>query len=182
MKRFSGIALALGVAALAAFSVTRITFNVNLLDLLPSDLPEVKGLSKFMDHFSRRGELILTIEGSEGAAAEELASDLAAFLESKEGLVEEVQWQPSWKEDPVGFAELPAFLWFNGDPAKARELEKRLEPDAVEAQLEAAIEKMTNSLDSAEVALLGYDPLDLLKGGIDLGDGHFGRGIDEFGS
>ncbi|MEM9478268.1 MAG: MMPL family transporter [Verrucomicrobiota bacterium] len=182
MKRYSGIALALGVAALAAFSVTRITFNVNLLDLLPPDLPEVKGLSKFMDHFSRRGELILTMEGKEGVIAEDFASDLAEFLESKGDLVKEVQWQPRWKDDPVGFAELPAFLWFNGDPERAKKLVEQLEPSAVEAKLESAIEEMTNSLDSAEVAMLGYDPLNLLKGGIELGDGHFGRGIDEFGS
>ncbi len=182
MKQFSGPALALGVAALAAFSLTRISFNVDLLDLLPPDLPEVKGLSKFMDHFSRRGELLLTMEADDVDSMEDLAGELAEFLEEKEGLVEKVQWQPRWKEDPVGFAELPAFLWFNGDPEKARQLAAKLEPEAVEAQLGETIDLLTNSLDSGEVALLGYDPLNLLRGGIDLGDGHFGRGIDEFGS
>ena len=51
------------VIALGAIAVTRISFNVDPLDVLPDDARGVKGLRIFADQFSGKGELIITLDG-----------------------------------------------------------------------------------------------------------------------
>ena len=72
--------LALGVAALVfvAAGLSRISFNVEILKLLPTHLPQVEGLSLFLKHFSQPTELIVTIKGASPSGTLHFAPDAGA--------------------------------------------------------------------------------------------------------
>src|SRR5690606_28399513 len=53
--------------------------------------------------------------------------------------------------------------WWNGGAEKAGELQALLEPDAVAASLEAAMDELALSLDGRSVGLAAYDPLGLSR-------------------
>ncbi len=69
------ILLLLLAAGYVFLGLSRIGFNVDILDLLPRDLPQVKGLSLYLRNFARPDELIVTLSAPGAADAGE-ASDL----------------------------------------------------------------------------------------------------------
>lgn len=60
----------LGVLVLGAIALTRLSFNVDPLDILPGDARGVKGLRIFSEQFSGKGELIITLERGGGRTLE----------------------------------------------------------------------------------------------------------------
>ena len=50
------------VLAIVSLGITRVRLEVDVLDLLPQEMPEVQGLRLFLQHFSKNEELILTLE------------------------------------------------------------------------------------------------------------------------
>jgi predicted exporter len=172
------------VAILAFIGFRGVSFNVNIVDLLPPDLPEVKGLNRFMEDFGMMGELIVTLSEKDAEHLEEAAQSLAEHLRSHTDLVHRAAWQPAWIESPAAAAELPAFLWLNGPPEHVAALAERLEPDPVTARLEEALAALAGSLDPQEIGMSGYDPLGLLTPGNGEGfnpdDAGIGRGDAQF--
>ena len=188
---------------LAVLALTRLSFNVNPLDLLPTDLKEVKGLRSFMERFAGEGELLITIESKSGEA-EKLAAaagSLAELLESQPGLVSLVEWRPFWEVDQgdegesdapteegetegeaaggglFAAAELPAYLWLNGEGEQLQALAARLAEGESVVAIEAALDELSFGLDGETMAFAGYDPFGLLRppslmaGGFGLGGG-----------
>ena len=129
------------VIALGAIAVTRISFNVDPLDVLPDDARGVKGLRIFADQFSGKGELIITLDGGMAEVSSE-AQSLADCLNKSEDLVSWVEWQPLWQEDPETASQLPAYAWLNGSPQDLVRLTDQLSPERIVDTIDEVLEKL----------------------------------------
>ncbi|MCF6311531.1 MAG: MMPL family transporter [Verrucomicrobiales bacterium] len=147
--------------AVTAFGLSRITLNVDVLALLPADLPEVKGLEIFYQQFSRGDELIVTLEGD---GAETGGKSLAELLRGRDDLVKSVVWNLPLQSDPEVAADLLAYLWFNADPVATKKLIANLSPDHIELELEQVIQNLAEGMPDQESMLRAYDPLGLVSG------------------
>ncbi len=180
--------LFLALLAVACYTLgrSRTSFNVDVLDLLPSHLPEVAGLKLFRDFTSGQNELIVTLELPPGAQPSELdalTASLAARFDSEPGLTSSVAEQPIWQSAEDVLGEWSAYLWLNGDPAHIRDLEQRLQPAALESHLTASLDTLALSLDAAEVSLLAYDPAGFIPPALaGSNQSRFGRGLPWFRS
>ncbi|HUF63154.1 MAG TPA: MMPL family transporter [Verrucomicrobiales bacterium] len=178
--------LALLAVACYALGRSRTSFNVDVLDLLPPQLPEVAGLKLFRAFTSGQNELIVTLElppGAQPSELDDLTASLAERFRSEPDLTSSVAVEPFWQSAEELLGEWSAYLWLNGDPAKVRELENRLQPAALESRLTASLDTLALSFDAAEVSLLAYDPAGFIP--TDLAgsnQSHFGRGGSWFRS
>ncbi|NJR41455.1 MAG: hypothetical protein HC767_01115 [Akkermansiaceae bacterium] len=68
LRRFAVPFILITAILFATFGLTRLRFDTDILSMLPSELPEVKGLKAFHEAFSRSDELILVIQGGEDDA------------------------------------------------------------------------------------------------------------------
>ncbi len=77
----------IGVAVLAFVfaGLSRISFNIEILKLLPTNLRQVEGLSLFLKYFSLPNELIITIDAPDADTAEAAADGLAEHLGARRG-------------------------------------------------------------------------------------------------
>jgi predicted exporter len=160
-RKLRWIVLAIVAAVFVGAGISRISFNVDILKLLPTHLPQVEGLSLFIKHFAQPNELIVTLEADTPEAAEAAADRLAAHLATRPDLVKRAVARPPWENKPADLSELLAFLVLNQPPEKIRELTAGLAPDKAPATLQASLEKLTESISPQEVALLSYDPYNL---------------------
>ena len=102
--------------------LARLHFDVEMLDLLPTDVPAVQGLKIYQQHFTDARELIITVRASDRESAELAAKTIATNLERATNLVAAVTWQPPWQEHPEQTGELIAYLWLNQPPEKFTQL------------------------------------------------------------
>jgi lauroyl/myristoyl acyltransferase/predicted exporter len=151
----------LALALLAALGAARLRFDVEVLNLLPADLPVVRGLKLYQENFANARELLLTVRAEEPAAAEAAARALAVALRAETNLVHGATWQAPWLEHPGDAAELSAYLWFNQPPEVFQSLAQRLAPGNLTDELATAREALALSLSPSEIARRAYDPLDL---------------------
>ncbi len=84
-----------------AFGVARLRFDLEVLNLLPADVPAVQGLKIYQQNFANARELIITVRAQDPEAAENAARSLAEALRHKSGIISEVTWQPPWLEHPA---------------------------------------------------------------------------------
>ncbi len=162
LKRFRfGLIAALVILALAGLS--RISFNIDILKLLPSNLRQVDGLSLFLKNFALPDELIVTLQSQDSETAEAAADALADHLSQRPDLVKRAVSRAPWEKKPVGIAELLAYLLTNQSPQAVRELLDSLAPDKTAATLTGTLEKLQDSVSAQEVAMLSYDPYGLAQ-------------------
>src|SRR2546421_4481221 len=166
------------------FGFARLRFDVEVLNLLPDELPVVQGLKLYQQSFSNARELILTIGGAEPDKAEAAARAVAQILRAETNLVSSVLWQPGWMERPDEAAELIAYLWFNQPPEIFGELTNRLVGTNLLATLAEAQEQLATSMSPMEMARRGYDPFNLMKlpESLTAGFSSFGEGQEMFAS
>ena len=143
--------------------LARLRLDVEVFDLLPSDLPVVRGLKLYQEHFSNARELIILIQAQQAEQAETAARSIAEELRSHTGLVSQVTWQPPWLEHPDQAAELVAYLWLNQPPHFFGELTNALAPDKLVATLAATREQLATSMSPETIGRLSYDPYGLTK-------------------
>jgi uncharacterized protein len=143
--------------------LTRLRFDVEVFDLLPSDLAPVQGLKLYQEHFSNARELIITVQADSADTAEAAAQNIAEELRHASNLVSTVTWQPPWLEHPEQAAELVAYLWLNQPPEFLRELTNRLAPDKLVSTLTATREELATSMSPQEIGRLSYDPFGLTR-------------------
>ena len=155
------VAALAGVLVCVVWGLSRISFNVDILRLLPSRLHQVQGLSLFLKYFAEPDELIITVEAPDPSAAESAADGIADRLGSEPRLVKRAVARPPWEKQPGDLAELLAFMAINQPPETVRELITRLSPARTADTLHNTLERLTDSVSPQEIALLSYDPFDL---------------------
>lgn len=144
-----------------AFGIARLRLDVEVLHLLPADLPVVEGLKLYQENFSNARELIVTVRGPDAESTEAAARSLAESLRRAADLTTEVTWQPPWLEHPGEAAELIAYLWLNESPATFAQLTDRLAPDRLGDALDQARDALTFSLSPQDIAVRSHDPFGL---------------------
>src|SRR6188768_3934902 len=112
MKRAAllGILLASGAVILG---MLRLRFDVEVLNLLPENLPVARGLELYQQHFSEARRIIATVEAPTAEESEAAARALTVSLRPLTNLIASADWQPPWTENPGQMSELIAFLWLN---------------------------------------------------------------------
>ena len=141
----------------------RLRFDVDVLDLLPSDEPSVMGLKLYEKYFTNARELVVTIHGKDSEQVQRVAGELASRLRQQTKLVEEVTWQPPWMDEPQQLGELLGWLWFNQSPATVAGLTNRLAPGNLNAVLDQTKDALSTSMSPMDLAKLEYDPYNLMS-------------------
>lgn len=146
--------------------LARLRFDAEIFNLLPEELPAVRGLQLQQRHFSGSRELLITVSSDGPPSADfafTVAQAIAKHLAARPELARSVRWQPPWQENPAAAAENVAWLWRQQPPETLAALADRLAPTHVAGELAAARETLATSLDPQELARTGYDPLGLTR-------------------
>lgn len=138
--------------------MSRISFNIDILKLLPAHLHQVEGLSLFLKNFALPDELIITVEAPDSDLAKATASELAKRLRSRPDLVKNCVAAPPWEENPAGLAEFMTFVLLNQSEEESAQLEHQLSSTQAASTLHETLDELNSSLSPADLALLGYDP------------------------
>ena len=146
-----------------ALGLARLRFNVEVLDLLPGDVPSVAGVKLYQQKFANSRELVVTINAPDRERATSAAQAIADKLRADTNRVVEVIWQPPWLEHPEQTAELIAHLWFNQPPHEFAALAGRLAETNLAVVLAATREELATTMSPAEIARLSYDPFGLTR-------------------
>lgn len=157
------IGLWIVLPVLVALGVLRLRFDVEVLDLLPSNNRAIAGLKLYQEKFSNARELIITVHDSKADEAESAAHAIAEHLRKRSDLVTSVTWQPPWLENPGQTAELIAYLWLNQSPRDFDQLTNRLDPANIPAALADTRDELSGSLSPEVIGRLSYDPLRLTQ-------------------
>ncbi len=160
----------LALIALAAVGLSRISLDVEVLNLLPTDNSISRGLLLYQKHFLNAGELVVTLQAESSEEAAAAVEAIVGRVRPQTNLVERFFWQPPWNESIQGSAQFLAYLWLNSPPAKVQALVERLRADNLEAELAATRERMTTSLDPRDFLLLPRDPFNLASIAADRGE------------
>ncbi len=156
------VAVAFLCLTLTLVGLFRISVDVDVLKLLPGNLPQVHGLGLFLKYFAQADQLILTVESNTPETTDSVADAIARRLESRPDLVQQVVSRPPWESDPGEFAELVAYLALNRSPEDFTKFANRLAPENRAATLAETLERITDSSSPQEVALAAYDPYGIL--------------------
>jgi len=141
----------------------RLRLDMEVLNLLPGELPVVAGLQLYQKHLADSGELIITLEAGDAGATEAAARELGLALRSRSNLVSRVFWQAPWREHPDQLGELLGLAWLNQPPPIFAELARRLQPASVSVALGEARQALATSLSPDEIARASYDPFGLSR-------------------
>ena len=152
------ILLCLGATAYIALGLSRISFNVDILRLLPSQLHQVEGLSLFLRNFALPNELIITIDASDAETASTSADRVSEALSRNPSLVRRVIDAPPWEKNPATLAECLSFLLINQSSEKTDGLIASLAPARAEETLKTTLQDLTDSISPRDMALLSWDP------------------------
>ena len=167
-----------------AAGLARLHFDVEVLDLLPANVPAVQGLKLYQQHFANARELIVTVKAPDREAAELAAKSIAESLQRATNLVAAATWQPPWLEHPDQTAELIAYLWLNHSPEAFADFAAHLSETNLTSILAATREQLAATLSPNEIVQLSYDPFGLtrLPESVAGTISSFGRGQELFAS
>ncbi len=178
MRAGKWLALAALAALVVAAGLSRVRFEIEILRMLPANLPQVEGLRIFLKHFARPDELIVTVEAPSADDAAVATAAISSALRARPDLIERATDRGPWEERPSDLAEIAAYLLLNAPPDRVREATARMLPDAAARTLRDSRERLENSLDPREISRLGYDPFMLtsaIEGLEKLADGRPGE-------
>ncbi|MFV0416062.1 MAG: MMPL family transporter [Chthoniobacterales bacterium] len=156
--------------------LTKITFNVDILSLLPQHLKQVQGLSLFLKNFGQSEEFIITLEQKPAdekvsslstlASAEDMDAairSLAKELRSHPDIIARVVDQSPWESDTTGLGNLLAYLLLNQPSDKFTALSKQLSAKQAPETLQATLDELASSFSPQTIALSSYDPYRLTR-------------------
>jgi predicted RND superfamily exporter protein/lauroyl/myristoyl acyltransferase len=164
--------------------LARLRFDVEVFDLLPTDLRAVQGLKLYQEHFANARELIIAVKAENPEQSETAARKIAEELRRLTNLVSSVVWEPPWLEHPDQSAEFLAFLWLNQPPQALAELTNRLAPQNLVSILTSTRDELATSMSPEAIARLSYDPFGLtrLPESVSTASPSFAQGQEMFSS
>lgn len=148
--------------ALTLLGLSRISFDVDILKMLPQDLPQVRGLGLFLKNFSQSDQLILTVEADSPEAADQVTEAIAQRLQARPELTRLVVSKSPWESSPADLGELAAYLSLNSSQETFAALHARLAPAQRATTLAATLERIGESISPQEVTLASYDPFGIV--------------------
>jgi predicted RND superfamily exporter protein/lauroyl/myristoyl acyltransferase len=163
----------------------RLRFDVDVLNLLPGDVPAVHGLELYQRNFTDSRDLIITVRSPTSGQTESAARSIAEVLRADTNRVASVLWQPAWMERPREAAELIGFLWLNQPPAVFGDLTNRLTGTNIAATVADTRDQLATSFSPRDLALRAYDPFNLMalpEGATSGAETSFGDGEKLFAS
>ena len=162
----------------------RLRFDVEVLNLLPSDSRAVQGLKLYQENFSNARELIISVKATDADTTETAARTIGETLRAATNLTAETTWQAPWLEHPNEAAELIAHLWINQPPQIFGVLTNQLRGTNALATLKTTQRQLATSLSPYEVARLSYDPFNMMAipGETSGSSVAFGQGQELFSS
>jgi predicted RND superfamily exporter protein len=163
--------------ALAAFALLRVQFSAVLYEMLPADLPEVRGMDWLNRHFGRDGQLVVTVKAGESFEAEAAVASLSARLGDHPELVAEVFRELTIEELVGEGGGLLAWLWLNSPAGTLGGLAARLDEGRSAELLAEAKEEVDEGFFDQDLVIKSYDPLGFARLDELLGDGS-GAGAD----
>ena len=172
MFRLFHIALAAAVIVLGVIGISRLSYNVEILDLLPRGMAGVEGTKWFQKVYDRPDQLIVTVRSDSEEASDEAVNALAEALRQSPGLASAVRERPSWESHPEHMLELVAYAWLNAPAEKIQALEESLSPASLERTLKERLSRLGSSLDPLTVAIESNDAFGLtqaMRAGMDTG-------------
>ena len=166
MQRWSYVLLLAVTAVLGWVGLSRLNYNVEVLDLLPQHMPGLEGTRVLRDSFQKANRLVITMETPDAAVAEAASLSLASHLESLGQLCHKVSARPPLDQEnrEVAGAELSgmvAYALLNAPPEQVRALREKLAGEGAQRQAEATLEELATSQDAQVLAVGAYDPLGL---------------------
>lgn len=161
MTRYLYPLFAVCVIALGAIGVSRLSFNVDLLKLLPPTLPGVEGTAAFQKFHDRADELWVTVQTADDVESADLAAELATRLAAEPNLTGTIQSEPAWRTNPAGLIELTAHSWLNAPPEKLLALEATLAPEHIESMLKGRVGMISETFNPLTATIASRDPLGL---------------------
>ncbi|MBC8002185.1 MAG: MMPL family transporter, partial [Opitutaceae bacterium] len=176
--------LGLLVAIPVILGLSRLRFDVEILNLLPAESTVVQGLKLYQQNFSNARELIVVIDSPDAAMSEDAARKLTDLVRADTRINSIVTWQPPWLEHPEQSAELIAALWLNQSTDAVQALTNRLAPEKLKLVLAETRDRLTTSFSAQDIGQLAYDPYALTKlpDSASSGAGGFGDGQRLFAS
>lgn len=163
------------------WGLARLQLDTQVLNLLPAELPSVRGVQIYEEHFANANELLLALQGEESQEVERAARELALRFRAATNLVRSAVWTPPWEENPSETAELMAYLWLNQPPDTFQSFVAQFAATNVPLVLEEAKNRLANSMSPEEIAKLSYDPFGFLDVPGESAAG-FGTGSELFSS
>ncbi len=156
MSRIIHVFFGILIIVFGAFGVSRLSFNVSLMGLLPPNLPGVAGTLAFQKFHDKPNELLLTLQTQDGG---DFSAVLAERLRAEPGLVELVQNEAYWRKEPGSLVELTAHTWLNAPTERLLALEASLAPEKIDALLDKRLEKISDTFDPMTSEMISHDPL-----------------------
>ncbi len=154
--------LTLAATALVVFGLARISFNVKILDLLPPNIEQSRGLAVILTDFGLPQELIVTVETPDPVRTEAAAFSLAAHLRDDESLTRLVVDQPLWEASPEKLSGLAAYTAINLPTERFARIVTALDPAASDSNARETADDLATTLSGEDLALLSYDPYRIL--------------------
>lgn len=139
----------------------RLSLDVEMLRLLPPELPAVRGLTLYQDYFTNARELVVTLSGAEEEALEAATERVGMALRAAPGLAARVSWRAPWEEAPGEMADLIAYAWLNQPPPVFGELAERLRLPEAKTRLESVKSALSTTFSPEGLAAGAYDPFGL---------------------
>ncbi len=166
MQRLSYFLLIILTAVLGWFGLSKLNYNVEVLDLLPQQMDGLEGTRVMRDTFQKANRLVITLESEDPVLAEAASLSLEAHLRSLTALCHKVSAQaPMDSGSGAGagqeLAGMVAYALLNAPPARVQALQEKLSGDGAQKQAAATLEELTTSQDAQALAAGAYDPLGL---------------------
>ncbi len=151
--------------ALILLGISRVEMDVDILELLPPELPEVQGLQGFLKHFSKDDEIIVTLETTDPETFDAHLASLQAHFDDVEPSLGRCLSEDLWSSAPnEGSGEILAWLLLNAtQPSAFGQIIQSLAPDARGAVLEDSLDTIASSMEFDEALTLAYDPYQLVQ-------------------
>jgi predicted exporter/lauroyl/myristoyl acyltransferase len=150
-------------ALLLVVGLSRVRLDVDVLGLLPPEVPAVQGLRLYQENFAVTRDLIVTVSGPDAPTTERAAEAVAGALSRPTNLTASVDWRPPWLEHPGELAALVAWLWLRQPPESFQQLAANLSPPRLQASLAEVRDRLGTSLSPQDLGRLAYDPLGLTE-------------------
>ena len=166
MHRWYYLLLIALTAAMGWFGLSRLNYNVEVLDLLPQNMSGLEGTRVLRDTFQKANRLVITLEAEDAAVVEAAALSLEDHLMTLPQLCHKVSASPPMDRENgeaagAELAGMVAYALLNAPPERVQALTEKLSGDGAEQAAAAMLEELATSQDAQVLAAGAYDPLGL---------------------